>query len=109
MPFFKIVVLSRCRSRHNDGYASRRRGRHTPLLQAAQDGNGVDNRGLGHIDLLEAPLQSGVLLNVLPVLVKGCRADAPQLPTAQHWFQQVAGVHSTLHIKKLFQSKSLSL
>ena len=40
-----------------------------PLLQATEDGNGVLHRGLVHHDGLEAPLQGGVLFNVLPVLV----------------------------------------
>ena len=40
-----------------------------PVLQAAQDGDGVRDGGLAHIHLLEAPLQRRVLLNVLPVLV----------------------------------------
>ena len=67
--------------------------RHTPLAQAAQDGDGGHDAGLVHVDLLETALQRGVLLNVLPVLVQGGRADAAQLPAAQHGLQQVAGIH----------------
>ena len=49
------------------------------------------------LHLLEAALEGGVLLDVLPVLVEGRRADAAQLAAAQHRLQQVAGVHCALH------------
>ena len=43
--------------------------------------------------LLEAPLQRGVLLDPLAVLVQRGRADHPQLAAGQHRLEHVAGVH----------------
>ena len=45
---------------------------------------------------LEAPLQGGVLLDVLAVLVQRGGADAVQLAAGQHRLEQVAGVHGAL-------------
>mmetsp|Transcript_3709 Transcript_3709/g.10722 ORF Transcript_3709/g.10722 Transcript_3709/m.10722 type:complete len:212 (-) Transcript_3709:1075-1710(-) len=64
------------------------------LPQPSEDGNRVVHRWLVHQNLLEAPLQGRVLLDVLAVLIQGGRADATQLPTAEHRLEQVAGVHS---------------
>jgi hypothetical protein len=69
----------------------------SPLTEATQDGDGGHNTGLVDIDLLEAALQSRILLNVLAVLVQGGRADAAQLAAAQHGLQQVACIHGPLH------------
>ena len=55
------------------------------VLQPAQDADGVLHRRLADQHLLEAPLQSGVLLDVLAVLVEG-----------QHRLDHVAGVHRAL-------------
>ena len=55
-----------------------------PLLQAPENGNGVLDGGLIHHDRLEPALQSGVLFDVLPVLVQGRCADAVQLAPCQH-------------------------
>ena len=43
--------------------------------------------------LLEAPLERGVLLDVLAVLVERRRADAVQLAARERGLQHVAGVH----------------
>jgi hypothetical protein len=51
---------------------------------------------LADVDLLEAPLQRGVLLDVLAVFVEGRRADQPQLAACQQWLEHVAGVHGAL-------------
>ena len=69
----------------------------SPLTEATQDGDGGHNTGLVDIDLLEAALQSRILLNVLAVLVQGGRTDAAQLAAAQHGLQQVACIHGPLH------------
>ena len=50
-------------------------------------------RRLADEDLLEAPLQRGVLLDPLAVLVERGRADHPQLAAGQHRLEHVAGVH----------------
>ena len=66
------------------------------LLQAAQDADGVLDGRLGDVHLLEAPLEGGVLLDVLAVLVERRRADHPQLAAGQHRLDHVAGVHGAL-------------
>ena len=63
------------------------------LLQATQNTDGVLHGGLRSIDLLEAALQSGVLFDVLAVLVQGSGAYEAQLATGQHGFDHIAGVH----------------
>ena len=66
------------------------------LLEAAQDGDGVLHRRLTDEDLLEAPLEGRVLLDVLAVLVQRGRADEAQLATGEHGLEHVPGVHRTL-------------
>ena len=51
---------------------------------------------LVHEDRLEAPLQRGVLLDVLAVLVERRRADRVQLAAREHRLEQVGGVHGAL-------------
>ena len=66
------------------------------LAQAAQDRDRVLDRGLVDEDRLEAPLQRGVLLDVLAVLVERRRADGVQLAAGEHRLEQVGGVHRAL-------------
>ncbi len=66
------------------------------LLEAAQDRDGVLDRGLAHEHRLEAPLERRVLLDVLAVLVEGRRADAAQLAARQGRLEHVARVHGAL-------------
>ena len=47
-------------------------------------------------DLLEAPLERGVLLDVLAVLVERGRADHAQLAAGEHRLDHVAGVDRAL-------------
>ena len=63
------------------------------LLQAAQDRDGVLDRGLIHQHLLEAPLERGILLDVLAVLVERGGADAVQLAARERRLEHVAGIH----------------
>ena len=63
------------------------------LLQAPQDGNRVLDRRLLDEDLLQAPLESRVLLDVLAVLIQGRGTDGMELASRQGRFQHVAGVH----------------
>ncbi len=66
------------------------------LAQAAEDrdrvlgGRLVDDHGL------EAPLERGVLLDVLAVLDQRCGADAVQLAAGEHRLEHVARVHGAL-------------
>ena len=53
-------------------------------------------RRLVHEDRLEAPLQRGVLLDVLAVLVQRGGADGVQLAARQHGLEHVGGVHGAL-------------
>ena len=66
------------------------------LLEPAQDGDRVLDRRLADEDLLEAPLQRRVLLDVLAVLVQRRGADHAQLAAGQHGLEHVAGVHGAL-------------
>ena len=66
------------------------------LLEAAQNGNGVLFGRLVDQNLLESPLQGGVLLDVLAVFVKRGRAHAVQLTPRQRRLEHIAGVHGTL-------------
>ena len=67
-----------------------------PLLQATQNCDGILHRGFIHLHRLEPAFQSGVLFDILPVLVQRRRADAVQLAPSQHGFQEVARVHAAL-------------
>ena len=66
------------------------------LLDAAKDRDGVLDRGLAHEHLLEPPLERGILLDVLAVLVEGRRPDHAQLAAGKHRLEHVAGIHRTL-------------
>ena len=66
------------------------------LLQPAQDRDRVLDRRLAHVHLLEAPLERGVLLDVLAELVERGRADHAQLAARQHRLDHVAGVDRAL-------------
>ncbi len=63
------------------------------LLDAAQDLDRVLDRGLTDEDLLEPPLEGGVLLDPLAVLVERGRADHVELAAREHRLEHVAGVH----------------
>ena len=67
-----------------------------PLLQTAQDGDGVLNGRFIHLHRLEPAFQRGVLLDILAVLVQRRRTDAVQLAAGQHGFEQVARIHGTV-------------
>ena len=62
------------------------------LLEAAQDGDGVVDRGLAHQHGLEAAGEGGVFFDVLLVFLEGGGADAAQLAARQRRLEQVGGV-----------------
>ena len=66
------------------------------LLQATQDGDGVLHRGLLHQHLLEAALQGGILLHILPIFIERGGADAVQLTPRQGRLEHVARIHGPL-------------
>ena len=66
------------------------------LLQAAQDRDRVGDGRLADEDGLEAPLERGVLLDVLAVLVERRRADAAELAAREHRLEHVRGVDGAL-------------
>jgi hypothetical protein len=63
-----------------------------PLLDSAQDGNGIVDARLPHHDRLEPPFERAILLDMLAVLVERGRSDAPELPTRQRRLEHVRGV-----------------
>ncbi len=66
------------------------------FLQAAQDGDGVFHGGFIDQHFLEAPLQRGILLDVLAIFVQRGRADAMQFAARQRRLEHIAGVHGAL-------------
>ena len=62
-------------------------------LQPLHDLDGVGNRGLVDVDLLEAAHQRAILLEILPVFLVGRRADAAQRALRQRGLQQVRRIH----------------
>ncbi len=67
-----------------------------PLAQTPEDRDGVLHARLVDQDRLEAPLERGILLDVLLVLVEGGGPDAVQLAAGQRGLEQVARVHRAL-------------
>jgi len=70
------------------------------LAEARADRDRVLDRGLVHEHRLEPPLQGGVLLDVLAVLVERRSADAVQLAAGQHGLEEVAGIHGPLGLAR---------
>ena len=64
--------------------------------QPLEDRHRVINGRLGDEDRLEAPLERGVLLDVLAVLDDGRRADALQLAAREGGLEQVGRIDGTL-------------
>ena len=70
------------------------------LLEAAQDGDRVLDARLADVHRLEAPLERGVLLDVLAILVERRGADDAQLAAREHRLEHVAGVHRALGLRR---------
>ena len=66
------------------------------VAKPAQDLHGVLDRRLLHLDLLEAPLQGGVALEVLAVLVERGRADRLELTTGERGLEDRGRVDRAL-------------
>ena len=66
------------------------------VAQALEDLDGVLQRRLADLDGLEAALESGVLLQVLAVLVERGGADGLQLTAGQHRLEDAGGVDRAL-------------
>ena len=62
-------------------------------LQTAQDLDRLFHRRLVDVDLLEAPDQGPVLLEVVPVFLVGGRADTAQRAALQSRLQEIRGIH----------------
>ena len=52
-------------------------------LEAAEDGDGVFDAGLGHENRLEAAFQGGVFFDVFAIFVQRCSADAAEIAAGQ--------------------------
>src|SRR5206468_4033308 len=74
-----------------------------PLLESGKNRDGALDARLTDEDGLEAPLEGGVLLDVLPILVERRRADETQLAAGEHGLEHVAGVHRTLGFSRADQ------
>src|SRR5689334_173560 len=74
--------------------------RFVALLEAAQNRYGALHGGLADIHGLEAPLESGVLLDVLAIFVECGGSNDPQLATREHRLQHVAGIHRTFGLSR---------
>src|SRR6476660_1200932 len=67
-----------------------------PFFQTTEYRNGVFDSWLAHVDLLEPPFESCVLLNILLVLVeRGCAYTA-ELATGQCRLQHIRRVYRSL-------------
>ena len=67
-----------------------------PAAQAPEDGLGLLRGGLRHLHRLEPPLQGGVLLDILAVLLQGGGPHHLDLPPAQGGLEDVGGVDGPL-------------
>ena len=64
--------------------------------QPLKNENGVFDAGLLDLDLLEAALEGGILLDEFAELIHRRRADALELAAAEGRLDDVRGVHGTL-------------
>src|SRR5262245_53103532 len=72
-------------------------------LQSAQNTDCIlDGRLIDH-HRLETALQSGILLDMLAVLVKCSRANTVQFAACQQWFEHIRGVHCALSCSRTDQ------
>src|SRR6202035_5553612 len=76
-------------------------------LDAVQDGDRLDQRRLVDEDGLEAPLERGVLLDVLAVLVQGGGADALDLAARQGGLEDVGGIDRSFRRARAHQRVKL--
>jgi len=63
---------------------------------ALEDRDRILDRGWLHFYGLEAPIERGVLLDVLAVLVERGRTDALEFTTGERGFEDVGGIHRAL-------------
>jgi len=62
-------------------------------LEPEKDVDGLGDRGLHHVDLLETTREGVILLEDVTVLLVGGRADAADLAVGEHRLDQIGGVH----------------
>ena len=65
------------------------------VAQSLEDVDGERHGGLLHLDRLEAPLEGGILLEVLAVLVDGGGTDGLELTAGQHRLQDRSRIDRT--------------
>ena len=78
-----------------------------PVFQSPEDGNGILHCGLIHQHRLETPLQSGILLNILAVLIQRGGSDTVQLAPGQHGLQHIARVHGAIGLSRAHNQMQL--
>ena len=66
------------------------------FFEATQNRDRVRDGRLFNQNLLEPPLQCGIFLQVLTILIESRRPNAVQVAASQCWFEHVARVHRTL-------------
>ena len=64
-----------------------------PRLESTENRHGILRTWLINENLLEAPLQSLIFLNIFPILVKGRGTDAAEFSSCQCRFEQIGRVH----------------
>ena len=65
---------------------------------ALHDLNRFFHGGLRHRHRLEPTFQSGILLDILPVLVEGGGSDHLNLPPGKRGLEDVGGIHAALGV-----------
>eukprot|EP00967_Tisochrysis_lutea_P143823 scaffold267624_cov22-Tisochrysis_lutea.AAC.3 len=78
-----------------------------PRWKLRDDGGGRVDARLRDVDLLEAPLERCVLLDVLAVLVKRSSANAAELAAGERRLEQVSCVHGALALSGADHSMDL--
>ena len=67
-----------------------------PLLQSAENGDGILNGRLTCHNRLETTLQCRILFDVFTILIQRGRPDAMKLASCQHGLEHVAGIHGAV-------------
>ena len=67
-----------------------------PLLQSAENGDGILDGRLTCHNRLETTLQCRILFDVFTILIQRGRADAVKFASCQHGLEHIAGIHGAV-------------